>query len=74
MTRVITFIGPFTDEDLALLMQSLRQCEQNQPTQNFLMTIEDDSKRPVKDMRDFLKERFPAVKGTPVSIATFNRD
>ena len=74
MQREVTFIGPFTDEDLAYLMQALRHCEQKQPDKTFGMAIKSDDSRPVEDIRDFLKKSFPAIKGTPVHLETFERE
>ncbi len=73
MQRTVTLIGPFTDMDLATIMDVLRYCERKQPEEKFLMTIEDTSDKPVQDMKEFLKDRFPAVKGVPVTVETFER-
>jgi hypothetical protein len=69
--KTITLIGPFTDDDVATFMEALRHCERQQPDQNFLMMVQDDTKS-VTNMKEFLKKRFPAVKGQPVTIETFN--
>jgi hypothetical protein len=71
--KKITLVGPFTDGDVALLMKVMRLCEQMRPEENFFMTVESNDDTPIKDVKDFLKNNFPAVEGVPFTVEIFNR-
>lgn len=72
--KTITIAGPFTDDDVKFLLWAVRECERRQPTEKFMMKVEDTSDRPVSDIKDMLRAAFPAVDGVPVTIETYNKE
>lgn len=74
MNRMISLVGPFTDEDIAYLLQAVRHCEQKQPDKDFGVTVQtEEENRSLEDVRRFMRENFPAVEDNPVHIETYRR-
>jgi hypothetical protein len=72
--KKITLTGPFTEEDVRLLMAAVRYCEKKQPEKVFTITTEPDEERTVEEAKQFIKDSFPTVKGLPVEVEVFNRE
>lgn len=72
--KKIILTGPFTEEDAALIMEAVRYCEKKQPDKPFTIEWESSEERTVEEAKEFLKSRFPTVKGIPVEIEVFNKD
>ena len=54
-------------------MEAVRYCEKKQPDKTF--TIESEpAEGTLEEAKEFLKSKFPTVKGVPVEIEVFNRD
>ena len=72
--KKVTLTGPFTEDDVRLLMEAVRYCEKKQPDKTFTITTEPDEERTLEEAKEFLKKSFPTVKGVPVEIEVFNRE
>ncbi len=67
--KYISIVGPFTDDDLRAILDTVRVCEQKQPDQNFIMTIADDTQRSLEELKDVVIKTFPAVSGARFDVA-----
>ena len=64
--KKVTLNGPFTKEDVTLLMEAVRYCEKKQPDKTFLVQMDPETEQTVADAKQFIEDSFPAVKGIPV--------
>ena len=55
-------------------MEAVRYCEKKQPDKTFTIESEPAEERTLEEAKEFLKSKFPTVKGVPVEIEVFNRD
>lgn len=51
MQRRIFFYGPFTDEDLKLLADTVRQIERKNPEAVFKMLVDSDTDEPAQELK-----------------------
>jgi hypothetical protein len=72
--KKISLSGPFTDKDVAFLMDAIRFCEKQNPDGTFLVQVEDDGpEKTVEETKQWIKDNFPTIKGVPVEIEVFER-
>lgn len=70
----LVLTGPFTEEDVKLLLDAVRYCEKKQPDKPFTVSMEPLEEQTTEEAKQFLKDSFPTVKGLPVEVEVFNNE
>jgi hypothetical protein len=64
--------GPFTNEDIAVLAETVRAIERRQPHEEFRMMIADEGKT-AEEAEAMLQQVFPFVEGAPVEVKVWRK-